>query len=93
MVPVLTPSAYQAGFPQWSNEAVIEPEYTVFSLCHPSRRDHIAGEKFGHGIMRFFDVFLLLAIVYVGLVGDVARFRHAWKNATVIPGVNLWGPC
>ncbi|MDP0929936.1 amino acid ABC transporter permease [Paracoccus onubensis] len=85
---ILLPQALRRVIPQWSNEAIIELKYTSIAYAIGVVEITSQAEKIGYTTFKFFDVFLLLAIIYVVLTGIVAQLLHVLENATAIPGVN-----
>lgn len=85
---VLLPQALRRVIPQWSNEAILELKYTSIAYAIGVSEMTSKAEQIGYKTFHFFEVFLLVAIVYVVLTGIVAQLLHVLEQRTSIPGVN-----
>lgn len=85
---ILLPQALRRVIPQWSNEAILELKYTSIAYAIGVSEMTARAEKIGYETFHFFEVFVLLAIVYVVLTGIIAQLLHILEQRTSIPGVN-----
>lgn len=85
---ILLPQALRRVIPQWSNEAILELKYTSIAYAIGVSELTSRAEQIGYKTFQFFEVFLLVAIVYVVLTGIVAQILHVVEQKTAIPGVN-----
>lgn len=85
---VLLPQALRRVIPQWSNEAILELKYTSIAYAIGVSEMTSKAEQIGYKTFHFFEVFLLVAIVYVVLTGIVAQVLQFVETRTSIPGVN-----
>ena len=85
---ILLPQALRRVIPQWSNEAIMELKYTSIAYVIGVTEITARAERIGYTTFQFFEVFLLLAAVYVVLTGIVAQALHQLERATAIPGLN-----
>ena len=86
---ILLPQALRRVIPQWSNEAIMELKYTSIAYVIGVTEITARAERIGYTTFEFFEVFLLLAVVYVVLTGIVAQVLHQLERATAIPGLNM----
>lgn len=85
---IVLPQALRRVIPQWSNEAIMELKYTSIAYAIGLTEMTARAERIGYTTFQFFEVFLLLAIVYLVLTGTVAQVLHVIERRTSIPGVN-----
>ncbi|MDR9393366.1 amino acid ABC transporter permease [Roseovarius sp. SYSU LYC5161] len=85
---ILLPQALRRVIPQWSNEAILELKYTSIAYAIGVSEMTSRAEQIGYKTFQFFEVFLLVAIVYVILTGIVAQILHVIEQRTSLPGVN-----
>lgn len=85
---IVLPQAMRRVIPQWTNEAILELKYTSIAYAIGVSEITARAEKIGNTTFQFFDVFLLLAIIYVILTGIVAQVLQVIEARTAIPGVN-----
>ena len=86
---ILLPQALRRVIPQWSNEAIMELKYTSIAYVIGVTEITARAERIGYTTFQFFEVFLLLAAVYVVLTGIVAQVLQQVERATAVPGLNL----
>lgn len=85
---ILLPQALRRVIPQWSNEAILELKYTSIAYAIGVSEMTSRAEQIGYRTFQFFEVFLLVAIVYVILTGIVAQALQILEQQTALPGVN-----
>lgn len=85
---IILPQAMRRVIPQWSNEAIVELKYTSIAYAIGVTEITARAEQIGYTTFQFFEVFLLLAIVYIILTGIVAQVLHVLEQRTSIPGLN-----
>jgi len=85
---ILLPQALRRVIPQWSNEAILELKYTSIAYAIGVSEMTSRAEQIGYKTFQFFEVFLLVAIVYVILTGILAQVLHVIEQRTSIAGVN-----
>lgn len=85
---IMLPQALRRVIPQWSNEAIVELKYTSIAYAIGVTEITARAEEIGNTTFRFFDAFLLLAIIYVVLTATVAQALHYLEHKTSIPGLN-----
>ncbi|MFC0269118.1 amino acid ABC transporter permease [Kushneria aurantia] len=83
---VVLPQAWRIALPQWANEVVIELKYTsvAFAISVPELMGQ--AQMIGADTFRYFEIFLVAAVIYVVLVGlvtlllDVVERRYALRH-------------
>ena len=85
---ILLPQALRRVIPQWSNEAILELKYTSIAYAIGVNEMTSRAEQIGYKTFQFFEIFLLVAIVYIILTGIVAQALHILEQQTALPGVN-----
>lgn len=83
---IVLPQAWRIALPQWSNEVVIELKYTsvAFAISVPELMGQ--AKMIGANSFRYFQIFLVAAIIYVVLVSvitlvlDVVERRYALRQ-------------
>lgn len=84
---IVLPQALRRVIPQWSNEAILELKYTSIAYAIGVSEITARAEKIGYETYNFFEVFLLLAIIYVILTGTVAQILYLIEKRTAVPGL------
>lgn len=85
---VVLPQALRRVIPQWSNEAIVELKYTSIAYAIGVTEITARAERVGYTTFQFFEVFLLLAIIYIVLTGIIAQALYVLERRTSIPGLN-----
>jgi polar amino acid transport system permease protein len=70
---IILPQALRLALPQWSNEVILELKYTsiAFAISVPELMGQ--AKIIGADTFRYFDIFLVAAVIYLVLVGLVTR--------------------
>ncbi len=70
---IILPQALRIALPQWSNEVVLELKYTsiAFAISVPELMGQ--AEIIGADTYRYFDIFVVAAVIYLILVSIVTR--------------------
>ncbi|MDZ7842128.1 MAG: amino acid ABC transporter permease [Gammaproteobacteria bacterium] len=84
---IVLPQALRRVIPQWSNEAILELKYTSIAYAIGVSEITARAEKIGYETFNFFQVFLLLALVYLVLTGTVAQILYYLEKRTAVPGL------
>lgn len=84
---IILPQALRRVIPQWSNEAILELKYTSIAYAIGVSEITARAEKIGYETFNFFEVFLLLALIYVVLTGAVAQILYYLEKRTAVPGL------
>ncbi len=84
---IALPQALRRVIPQWSNEAIVELKYTSIAYAIGVTEITARAERIGYTTFQFFDVFLLLALIYVVLTGIVAQVLQHVEKRTAVPGL------
>lgn len=84
---IVLPQALRRVIPQWSNEAILELKYTSIAYAIGVSEITARAEKIGYETFNFFEVFLLLALVYLVLTGTVAQILYFLEKRTAVPGL------
>ncbi|WP_026988594.1 amino acid ABC transporter permease [Fodinicurvata fenggangensis] len=84
---IVLPQALRRVIPQWSNEAILELKYTSIAYAIGVSEITARAEKVGYETFMFFEVFLLLALVYIVLTGTVAQVLLYLEKRTAVPGL------
>ena len=85
---IVLPQALRRVIPQWSNEAIVELKYTSIAYAIGVTEITARAERIGYTTFQFFEIFLLLAVIYIVLTGIVAQALHVLERKTSIPGLN-----
>lgn len=84
---IVLPQALRRVIPQWSNEAILELKYTSIAYAIGVSEITARAEKIGYETFNFFEIFLLLAIIYVILTGTVAQILYIIEKRVAVPGL------
>ncbi|MDZ5696157.1 amino acid ABC transporter permease [Chelativorans sp. M5D2P16] len=84
---IVLPQALRRVIPQWSNEAILELKYTSIAYAIGVSEITAKAEEIGYTTFRFFEVFVLLALVYIVLTSIVAQILQFVESWTTIPGL------
>jgi len=84
---IILPQALRRVIPQWSNEAILELKYTSIAYAIGVSELTARAEKVGYETFMFFEVFMLLALIYIVLTGTVAQILQFLEKRTAIPGL------
>lgn len=84
---IVLPQALRRVIPQWSNEAILELKYTSIAYAIGVSEITARAEKIGYETFNFFEIFLLLAIIYVILTGTVAQVLYYIEKRVAVPGL------
>lgn len=91
LIHIVLPQALRRVLPQWSNEAILELKFTSIAFAIGVTEITARAEQIGYRTFEFFDVFLLVAIVYLVLTGIVAETLQWVERRVHIPGVTTVG--
>jgi len=86
---VVLPQALRRVIPQWSNEAILELKFTSIAFAIGVTELTARAEEIGFETFRFFEVFLLVAAVYLVLTATVAQILQFVERKTDVPGLKL----
>ena len=86
---VVLPQALRRVIPQWSNEAILELKFTSIAFAIGVTELTARAEEIGFETFRFFEVFLLVAAVYLVLTATVAQILQFIEHKTDVPGLKL----
>lgn len=86
---IVLPQALRRVIPQWSNEAILELKYTSIAYAIGVTEITARAEEIGYTSFRFFEVFVLLALVYVVLTNVVAFILQIVEKRTAVPGLTV----
>jgi len=76
--------------PQWSNEAILELKFTFIAFAIGVTEITTRAEQIGYRTFEFFDVFLLVAVVYLVLTALVAEaLQWGERRVWLIPSTNI----
>lgn len=84
---IVLPQALRRVIPQWSNEAILELKYTSIAYAIGVSEITARAEKIGYETFNFFEVFMLLAVIYIILTGTVAQFLYYLEKRVAVPGL------
>lgn len=87
LVNIILPQALRRVLPQWSNEAILELKFTSIAFAIGVTEITARAEQVGYRTFEFFDVFLLVALIYLVLTGVVAEFLQWVERRLHVPGV------
>jgi polar amino acid transport system permease protein len=85
---IILPQALRRVIPQWSNEAILELKFTSIAYAIGVVELTAQAEMIGYTTFRFFEAFLLIAIIYLAVTNIVAFALDALEAKTRIPGLN-----
>ncbi|MBB4285721.1 amino acid ABC transporter permease [Roseospira goensis] len=91
LIHVILPQALRRVLPQWSNEAILELKFTSIAFAIGVSEITARAEQVGYRTFEFFDVFLLVALVYLVLTGVVAEVLQWVERRVHVPGVTTTG--
>ena len=86
---IILPQALRRVIPQWSNEAILELKFTSIAFAIGVSEITARAETIGFKTFEFFEVFLLVAIVYLILTATVAQILQFVEHRTSVPGLTL----
>lgn len=84
---IVLPQALRRVIPQWSNEAILELKFTSIAFAIGVSEITARAETVGFTTFRFFEVFLIVAVVYFVLTGMVAQLLQLLEQRTRMPGL------
>ncbi|OKH88577.1 amino acid ABC transporter permease [Thalassospira sp. TSL5-1] len=84
---IILPQALRRVIPQWSNEAILELKYTSIAYAIGVTEITARAEKIGYETFQFFEVFLLIAAIYVVMTSIVAQLLHLLEKKVSVPGL------
>lgn len=88
LVWIILPQALRRVLPQWSNEAILELKFTSIAYAIGVVELTARAEKVGYETFRFFDAFLMVALIYLVLTATLASLLGLLEARTSIPGLN-----
>ena len=86
---VILPQALRRVIPQWSNEAILELKFTSIAFAIGVTELTARAETVGFKTFQFFEIFLLVAVIYLVLTATVAQILQFVEDRTRIPGLTL----
>lgn len=86
---IVLPQALRRVIPQWSNEAILELKFTSIAFAIGVTELTARAETIGFKTFRFFEIFLIVAAVYLVLTLTVAQILQFVEKRTAIPGLTL----
>lgn len=86
-VNIILPQALRRVIPQWSNEAILELKYTSIAYAIGVTEITARAEKIGYETFQFFEVFLLIAAIYVVMTSVVAQILLLVEKKVSVPGL------
>jgi polar amino acid transport system permease protein len=84
---IILPQALRRVIPQWSNEAILELKFTSIAFAIGVSELTARAETVGFTTFRFFEVFIIVAIIYFVLTGTVAQLLQWLEHRTKVPGL------
>lgn len=84
---IILPQALRRVIPQWSNEAILELKYTSIAYAIGVTEITARAEKIGYETFQFFEVFLLIAAIYVVMTSVVAQLLQLLEKKVAVPGL------
>ncbi|HBU96297.1 amino acid ABC transporter permease [Thalassospira lucentensis] len=84
---IILPQALRRVIPQWSNEAILELKYTSIAYAIGVTEITARAEKIGYETFQFFEVFLLIAAIYVVMTSVVAQVLLFVEKLVSVPGL------
>ncbi|WP_417804790.1 amino acid ABC transporter permease [Thalassospira lucentensis] len=84
---IILPQALRRVIPQWSNEAILELKYTSIAYAIGVTEITARAEKIGYQTFKFFEVFLLIAAIYVVMTSVVAQILLLVEKKVSVPGL------
>ena len=84
---IILPQALRRVIPQWSNEAILELKYTSIAYAIGVTEITARAEKIGYETFQFFEVFLLIAAIYVVMTSVVAQVLLFVEKRVSVPGL------
>lgn len=82
---VILPQAFRLALPSWSNEAVVELQYTSVAFTIGVVELTGRAEKIGYQTYRFLDSFLLCGCIYLVMVAIIVGLINVLKRSVEIP--------
>jgi len=89
LIYVVLPQALRRVIPQWSNEAILELKFTSIAFAVGVTELTARAETIGFKTFRFFEIFLIVAAVYLVLTATVAQILQFVERRTAVPGLSL----
>lgn len=84
---IILPQALRRVIPQWSNEAILELKFTSIAFAIGVSELTARAEQIGYSTFRFFDIFIVAAIIYLVMTGTVAQVLDVVERRTRVPGL------
>ncbi len=83
---IVLPQALRRVIPQWSNEPILLLKYSSIAFVIGVPELMARAQMIGYSTFRFFDAFLLAALIYLILTTILAQFLHTLeKRVSVLP--------
>ena len=89
LIHIVLPQALRRVIPQWSNEAILELKFTSIAFAIGVSEITARGETIGFQSFRFFEVFLIVAVVYLVLTATVAQILQFVEGRVRVPGLTI----
>jgi polar amino acid transport system permease protein len=86
---IVLPQALRRVIPQWSNEAILELKFTSIAFAIGVTELTARAETIGFKTFRFFEIFLIVAAIYLVLTATVGQILHIVERRTAVPGLSL----
>jgi polar amino acid transport system permease protein len=83
---IVLPQALRIVIPQWSNESILLLKYSSIAFAIGVPELMARAQMIGYSTFRFFDAFLLAALIYLVLTTILAQFLDMLEKRVRIPG-------
>ena len=83
---IVLPQALRIVIPQWSNEPILLLKYSSIAFAIGVPELMARAQMIGYSTFRFFDAFLLAALIYLVLTTILAQFLDMLEKRVRIPG-------
>jgi polar amino acid transport system permease protein len=84
---VILPQAFRLSLPAWSNEVVVELQFSSIAFTIGVVELTGQAEKIGYQTFRFFDAFLLCGVIYAVLTAVVTFLIRQLRRSIAVPGL------
>lgn len=89
IIHIILPQAMRMVIPSWSNEVILELKMTSIAFAISVVELMAEAKTIGFRSFRYFEIFLLAAVIYYFLVLIVSKLLDAFSEKTHIPGLTL----
>jgi polar amino acid transport system permease protein len=84
---VVLPQALRKVIPQWSNEPILLLKYSSIAFVIGVPELMARAQMIGYSTFRFFDAFVLAALIYLALTTIIAQVLGMLENRLRVPGM------